>query len=718
MFCENCGHENKPGSKFCGQCGTPLTQQQQPPEPQQDLPPEQPQMPETEPELPQTEPTEPDMQEFPEEAQAESPAKSKKTLAYIAGFVVCLIALVSFGGYKYANAKQLEALLPQLDTVMQEMDHLYLDIDNNKQAYDDLVEEVRIQTKKKNGGAIKRLLATAQTLYEKVQADNEHQIAAVQETFSAMEADFASCLTDSFDSEIDALKNDMAGLKKRGSCESALLLLDKANALKAKIDTENKNILVLRLESINAKDNGLAFPEEIKQVDDMKAEYAALVNDSKFMEANETLNALEALIDTINTTYDNYAIAVNQVDFSEFPKIKLFMTIEDTRTGNVPADLLPKFFFISERDAKNPEYIRQRVDKVVQLNEKESLNINLVADCSGSMEGYPIEAARYIMREFLDYVQFGIGDKVELTAFSDYVATRVPFTNSKQDVSNAVYSLQTDSMTALYDALFAAVNTTAVQSGAKCVVAFTDGMDNVSNISVNEVIAQANRYNVPIFIIGIGNDIDEGILSRIALNTNGFYTKISNVSDLGDIYRRIYAKNKEMYMVEYETQNKEDVFSERLVQIDIQTRTSGGTEAYTFTPHLLGSVNLAAYATDPIDRLIGTYLINYVHAINNHDYAYIVDYIAPGGDIERQVKPYIQKNIKEQLLSYEITQKEFIDANTCIVTTLETYIIQNQEEPLHARVLLGKYKAVLQSDGKWRLMDFADTYKILSKTAQ
>ena len=45
-----------------------------------------------------------------------------------------------------------------------------------------------------------------------------------------------------------------------------------------------------------------------------------------------------------------------------------------------------------------------------------------------------------------------------------------------------------------------AVNQTAMQSGAKCIIAFTDGMDNVSKCDPSIVTELAIRYRIPISV--------------------------------------------------------------------------------------------------------------------------------------------------------------------------------------------------------------------------
>ena len=68
--------------------------------------------------------------------------------------------------------------------------------------------------------------------------------------------------------------------------------------------------------------------------------------------------------------------------------------------------------------------------KVSQLNETEALNIEMVADVSGSMKGQPLMEAKNIMSNFVSSVQFAAGDKVELISFSTGVAIEETFSTS------------------------------------------------------------------------------------------------------------------------------------------------------------------------------------------------------------------------------------------------------------------------------------------------
>lgn len=174
------------------------------------------------------------------------------------------------------------------------------------------------------------------------------------------------------------------------------------------------------------------------------------------------------------------------------------------------------------------------------------------------MNGYPIQTAKNVMSNFVNSIQFNIGDKASLITFADNVNLSMAFTSDANEILRGISNIRTGDMTALYYALYVAINQTASQSGAKCVIAFTDGMDNYSSCSPSIIVDLANRYKVPIFIIGVGNGLDTMVLENIANGTGGFYKNINDIGSMEEIYKQIYRKQKELYMVEYTTISDED----------------------------------------------------------------------------------------------------------------------------------------------------------------
>ena len=109
-----------------------------------------------------------------------------------------------------------------------------------------------------------------------------------------------------------------------------------------------------------------------------------------------------------------------------------------------------------------------------------------------------------------------------MTSFSTGVCLEQEFSDDAATLTNDINNLVTGDMTSLYDALYTAVERVAAQNGARCVIAFTDGNDNYSNCTKEDVVNVANRYHVPVFIIGIGS-IDYADVNDIATQTGGMY---------------------------------------------------------------------------------------------------------------------------------------------------------------------------------------------------
>ena len=579
---------------------------------------------------------------------------------------------------------------------------------------EEIVKNSIFKDKKKIGVIAVAIIVLISGLYYYM--DNSRRVENIMKEINIIDSRFDEYILSGENKEsYDLISKDIENISENKDLSIVKDIYSKIKSLEENVISENTLLLDETIKKVSERDFSRAYEDEIVKLNEYKTETENLIKDEKFVSAQNVLAEWEELLDYINIEYDNYEVLVNQIDFSEYPKIKTYIEIRDRVTGEVPKNIDPRFFYISERRLNDMDFFKKTVIRASQLDQIEKLNINMVADISGSMEGYPLEYAKSMMSTFLNRVQFSIGDMAELTGFADGVYTLKPFTNNVQELQMEIDNLYTGNMTALYDALFASVNTTAVQNGAKCVIAFTDGMDNFSICTPDDVIDVSQRYNVPVFIVGVGDYLDDSDLRRIAESTGGVYYSINDFEDIGSIYDDIYRQQKQLYLVEYETDIPINDVSDRMIEVNVQTREYGGKSEHEFRPAILGGTGSQLNYEDEIDKLIAGYLTNYVHAINNHDYSYIEEYIIPGSSIEGQVKPYIMKDIKEKLLSFEILEKNFKDENTCIVNVRETYEIQNYKEPLHMRALEGKLKVKKDSSGKWKLDDFAAKYKIISK---
>lgn len=398
-------------------------------------------------------------------------------------------------------------------------------------------------------------------------------------------------------------------------------------------------------------------------------------------------------------------VEVQQVDASEFPKVRLYVNVEDPSTGEVPEDLDNALFYIRKEDA-DAKFVRQTVTEANQLNEKEALKVDMVADVSGSMSGSPLNEAKSIMNNFISSVQFEAGDLVELTSFATGVRLEQEFCDDASLLTQKVNGLDTGDMTSLYDALYTAVERVAAQTGARCVIAFTDGNDNYSNCTQEDVIEVANRYHVPVFIIGIGS-IDASQINYIAEQTGGSYYSIQDVYSMDSIYQEIYQMEKELYLLEFEDSTGATVDDEASIQVGYHSQEYGGECDYTYEPNVLLSAGSEDIYTDGPEAVVEQYLKNFPAAVTNNDFSLIADYMKSGSDIYNEQEKYVQRDITEQLDTYELTDVTYSDENNCVVSTRETYYVQVAGKALQLMTQECQY-ALEKTGDQWEMTAFVD----------
>lgn len=347
--------------------------------------------------------------------------------------------------------------------------------------------------------------------------------------------------------------NDNIEKKKKSKCDDIIknldILLD---------DSKNYSIsfLDVKQNKMDQKSKNLDLYEaEESTISDYKKQIKDCISQEKYKDAADVYDKYDAFLSAILNSGD-YTLEVSQVDVSNYPNVKLYVSIKNSYGDSID-NLEYKNFYISE-DMNDSGFKTIKVEKAVQLDQEENLNIDIVADVSSSMNlmtsnGTNMEVSQEAMVNFVNQIQFNVGDKAGLMSFADGIKRNLYFTDNKSSLINQINNLQMGNMTSLYDALYASINQIASTEGAKCVIAFTDGDDTYSELSPNAVKELAQRYKIPVYIIGIGSSINSSVLRDIAESTGGFYENITDASYMAGIYQRIFKEQKSQYLVEYKT---------------------------------------------------------------------------------------------------------------------------------------------------------------------
>ncbi len=268
---------------------------------------------------------------------------------------------------------------------------------------------------------------------------------------------------------------------------------------------------------------------------------------------------------------------IRQVDNTNFPNMTFYATIFDEE-GKIVEEVDVTDFVVQEIDINGTvtEIALQDVYKVI-ASADDHININLVLDASGSMDSSSkMQQARTAANSFIDKVDLSGGDRVEIISFDDYVYLEQEFTSDKNTLNTAINNIDTAGATALYDALYAGVFQTYYEEGAKCVIGFTDGQENASSYSFEDVVGLSQSTGIPVYIIGIGDEYDVATLQNLAAQCGGEYYSAGTVDLavlLEEIYLDIYQEQQDYYVFEYVSQDNTNLHSYREILVTT-TQTS------------------------------------------------------------------------------------------------------------------------------------------------
>lgn len=266
----------------------------------------------------------------------------------------------------------------------------------------------------------------------------------------------------------------------------------------------------------------------------------------------------------------NEKIMLNFVDFSRIPYGDLYFTIVDKSGNPVSLSKNDIYNFIVEQNNKTVKITDiQSVYDLREKNESE-LYIALAFDNSSSMSGR-IKYLEMAAHSFIDSMRpgdyaalfdFGFDNfKISVTKDLQLNARQLTlFSSSKKHLKKYISFPQLTARTFLYDAVFLSLIQLTTQDvlGRKVVILFSDGMDNGSSATEENVIKLAKELDIPIYAIDL-NTRPNPKLERIALETNGVYFFVKDPEELSGLYQKINKLIQSQYRLTY---NPEELVTE------------------------------------------------------------------------------------------------------------------------------------------------------------
>jgi len=243
-------------------------------------------------------------------------------------------------------------------------------------------------------------------------------------------------------------------------------------------------------------------------------------------------------------------VHITQVDNSKFPQVTVYISATDAK--GEPLAVNPDQLQISENG------LVMHPNQVSGSGKIGGLTTLLVMDISGSMNNAgKLSAAKAAAQAYVN--QMRPGDQAGLLTFNTKVTYVQTITTDQAALNQAINNLKAKDDTAMFDALAQANQILQNYPGRKAIIVLTDGMDNQSKKTSDQVIQTIGTSGLSISAIGLGNPdgagpyfgLDESALKSLADKAGGVYSHANTPADLSNLFELYGRALQSEYRITY-----------------------------------------------------------------------------------------------------------------------------------------------------------------------
>ena len=253
------------------------------------------------------------------------------------------------------------------------------------------------------------------------------------------------------------------------------------------------------------------------------------------------LTSGERLVATTRT------LAVDVAEAVDVQVVQVNASVQDRR-GNFVTGLTREQFRVSE--SGQPQ-------KVVHFGGEETpLELVVAMDISGSME-HAIPDLRAGVRQFLASLK--PADRVTLVAFNSDMFVLTTRETAPAIRERAVDRLRAFGGTALYDVMIRSIGLLSRQTGRRALIVFSDGDDQSSQATPEQVERTIKSSDATVFTIGFGRGLDQRplrkMLTSLAEPSGGRAIFAERPAELGRAFATILQELKHQYLLGFAPTN-------------------------------------------------------------------------------------------------------------------------------------------------------------------
>ena len=254
------------------------------------------------------------------------------------------------------------------------------------------------------------------------------------------------------------------------------------------------------------------------------------------------------------------SVSIVDLDASNFEEVVLELCVDGDLAYS--AQELKKVLQITDCDAEIENFTVEEISY-------DQVNIILVCDVSGSMDGSPIESLRQTVKKFI--AGKSEKERIGLVTFSSYVEEVYGLDVSLEELNAAVDRIYASGGTSIYEAMRYAVTMVGADKDAlNVILLMSDGQDNYpgSQWEIEENVCKPCLENgVVIYPIGLGYGVDSQYLAQFATGTGGAYLYVNDDATLNSAYEYLHSLLSTRYRVTYKA--VDTMTNDREVRVNI-----------------------------------------------------------------------------------------------------------------------------------------------------
>ncbi|MBK7033218.1 MAG: OmpA family protein [Candidatus Kapabacteria bacterium] len=257
------------------------------------------------------------------------------------------------------------------------------------------------------------------------------------------------------------------------------------------------------------------------------------------------------------------ALTATRVDTRDGKTVKIYAHVLDSNgtyyTGGVKGNGKALWCKVTETINGTTREVKNYTIREVTERDKEPIAVALVMDNSGSMGDARARAMQASVEDFLGLKQ--PQDAVALVRYDHHTEVESALSSNTDEVRARLKQNGLEGFgggTAIHSGVAAAIehlDATAPKGTRKAVIIFTDGQENSSKISRDEMISRAIKSNIVVCAVDFGAGINEGYMEDIARSTGGSYSHIYGTAEFRPMFEDVYRRLKNSYVIEYPVQD-------------------------------------------------------------------------------------------------------------------------------------------------------------------